>query len=116
MAIFSAPRFVIFVAGPVIMNAEADPRLMPSASQLCKSGIVPPPQDCYIADDKFFEADINSYADVMEASKNIVRMCLENGASKRAGNLLGLFVEEMGKNIIKRIEVRLRIWLASFRC
>jgi Na+-driven multidrug efflux pump len=67
---------------------------------LSLKGIVPPPKDCYIADDKFFEADINSYEDVIEASRNIVRMCLENGASKRTGNLLGLFVEEMGKNII----------------
>ncbi len=54
----------------------------------------------FFTKNRFFEADINSYEDVMEASKNIVRMCLENGASKRAGNLLGLFVEEMGKNII----------------
>ena len=34
IAIFSAPRFVIFVAGPVIMKAAAEPRLMPSRSQL----------------------------------------------------------------------------------
>lgn len=44
VAIFSAPRFVIFVAGPVIIKAAALPRLIPSASQPCKRGIVPPPQ------------------------------------------------------------------------
>ena len=32
ITILSAPRFVIFVAGPVSMNAEADPRLIPLMS------------------------------------------------------------------------------------
>ena len=40
----SAPRFVIFVAGPVIINAAALPRLMPLASHVLMIGIVPPPQ------------------------------------------------------------------------
>ena len=42
--IFRAPRFVIFVAGPVIIKAEALPILIPSASHWISSGIVPPPQ------------------------------------------------------------------------
>ena len=42
--IFNAPRFVIFVAGPVIIKAAALPMLIPSISHACKSGIVPPPQ------------------------------------------------------------------------
>jgi len=42
--ILSAPRFVIFVAGPVIINAVADPKLIPLASHCCSKGIVPPPQ------------------------------------------------------------------------
>ena len=39
--IFNAPRFVIFVAGPVIINAAALPMLIPETSHCCKSGIVP---------------------------------------------------------------------------
>lgn len=42
--IFKAPRFVIFVAGPVIINAHAAPILMPPTSHHCNKGIVPPPQ------------------------------------------------------------------------
>ena len=42
--IFNAPKFVIFVAGPVIINAVAEPILIPLASHCCKRGIVPPPQ------------------------------------------------------------------------
>ena len=42
--IFSAPRFVILVAGPVIIKADALPMLIPMASHSRISGIVPPPQ------------------------------------------------------------------------
>ena len=42
--IFTAPRLVIFAAGPVIIKAAALPRLIPSASHAWSSGIVPPPQ------------------------------------------------------------------------
>lgn len=42
--IFRAPRFVIFVAGPVIIKAAALPMLIPEASHCCNSGMVPPPQ------------------------------------------------------------------------
>ena len=42
--IFNAPRFVIFVDGPVIMNAAALPMLIPFQSHCCKRGMVPPPQ------------------------------------------------------------------------
>lgn len=42
--IFTAPRFVILVAGPVIIKAAALPMLMPSESYCIRSGIVPPPQ------------------------------------------------------------------------
>ena len=41
--IFTAPRLVIFVVGPVIINAEALPRLIPSESHCNSNGIVPPP-------------------------------------------------------------------------
>lgn len=41
--IFSAPKLVIFVEGPVSIKDAALPTLMPSNSQLCNSGIVPPP-------------------------------------------------------------------------
>ena len=37
--IFTAPRFVIFVAGPVIINAAADPILIPSYSHALRSEI-----------------------------------------------------------------------------
>ena len=42
--IFNAPRFVIFVEGPVIIKAVALPILIPPNNQYLKSGIVPPPQ------------------------------------------------------------------------
>ena len=42
--IFTAPKLVIFVAGPVIINEAALPTLIPSKSHCCSSGIVPPPQ------------------------------------------------------------------------
>ena len=41
--IFIAPRFVIFVAGPVIINAAALPMLIPFCSHSTNSGMVPPP-------------------------------------------------------------------------
>ena len=44
MIIFTAPRLVIFVAGPVIINEAALPTLIPSKSHCCSKGIVPPPQ------------------------------------------------------------------------
>lgn len=42
--IFKDPKLVIFVAGPVIIKAEAEPILIPDAIHCCKRGIVPPPQ------------------------------------------------------------------------
>jgi hypothetical protein len=41
--IFTAPTFVIFIAGPAIMNAEAAPNVMPLYIQDMSRGIVPPP-------------------------------------------------------------------------
>ena len=41
ITILSAPRFVIFVAGPVRMQGEADPGLIPLISHSRRSGIVP---------------------------------------------------------------------------
>jgi hypothetical protein len=42
--IFTAPIFVIFIAGPVIINAEADPSDIPLSIHEIRRGIVPPPQ------------------------------------------------------------------------
>jgi hypothetical protein len=42
--IFTAPRFVIFVTGPVIINAAPEPMLIPIRSQSMSNGIVSPPQ------------------------------------------------------------------------
>lgn len=42
--IFNAPRLVIFVAEPVIINAAALPMLIPETSHCYSNGIVPPPQ------------------------------------------------------------------------
>lgn len=42
--IFTAPRLVILVEGPVSINAAALPMLIPSASHIWSSGMVPPPQ------------------------------------------------------------------------
>ena len=42
--IFTAPRLVNFVAGPVIIKAAAAPILKPLCSHSINNGIVPPPQ------------------------------------------------------------------------
>jgi hypothetical protein len=44
VTILTAPRFVILVAGPVIIKADAAPRLMPELSHSWSNGTVPPPQ------------------------------------------------------------------------
>jgi Na+-driven multidrug efflux pump len=63
--------------------------------------IIPLPDDCIIPEERLYEEDISTIESVLEASRSVVEKCRISGADKRTTLLAGLFVEEMGKNIIE---------------
>ena len=63
--------------------------------------IIPLPDDCIIPEERLYEADISTIENVTDASRGVVDKCRMRGADERTALLLGLFVEEMGNNIIE---------------